>query len=49
MIEIAMIQDGEFLIPERELTKEEKLTISSSFGDGIRTIHYQNDEEDYGS
>lgn len=44
MIKIKLIQVDDFLTPERKLTSEEKLTITSTLFNGINVIYYQGDE-----
>jgi len=44
MIVIKLIDTNGVLSPERELTSEEKLTITSTLFNGINVIYYQGDE-----
>ena len=44
MIVIKLIDNGGFLAPERELTKEERLTVTSTLFNGVDAIYYQGDE-----
>lgn len=44
MIVIKLIDNNGGLIPERELTIEEKQTVTSVLFNGVDVIYYQNDE-----
>lgn len=44
MITIEAILDGDCLRPIRELTDEEKLTVTSALSNGIEFIYFQGDE-----
>ena len=38
------VKVGEFCEPERQLTLEEKLTVTSQLSNGVEFIYYQGDE-----
>lgn len=44
MITIKLVTLDGVLMPERELTQEERKTVTSTLFDGINAIHYQGDE-----
>jgi len=44
MIVVKLVQNIGVLIPERELTEQEKETITSTLFNGIEAIYYQGDE-----
>jgi len=44
MIKIKLVTLGEVLMPERFLTQEENLTITSTLFNGVYAIYYQGDE-----
>lgn len=44
MITIEAIQQEGFIRPERELTEEEKLTVTSALSNGVEYIYYEGDE-----
>jgi hypothetical protein len=44
MIIINAIIEGDFIRPERELTEEEKLTVTSALSNGVEYIYYEGDE-----
>jgi len=44
MITIKLIEDKGGLIPERELTDKEQLTVTSTLFNGVDAIYYQGDE-----
>ncbi len=44
MIIIKAITDGETLKPERELTSDENLSVTSILSNGLYFIYYQGDE-----
>jgi hypothetical protein len=44
MIVINAIIEGEFIRPERELTDEERLVVTSMLSNGVEYIYYEGDE-----
>ena len=44
MITIKLIEESGVLIPERFLTFEERITITSTLFNGVDAIYYQGDE-----
>ena len=44
MIVIKLIESNDSLAPERRLTDEEKLTVTSALFNGVDAIYYQGDE-----
>lgn len=45
MIIIKLIHDGTSYLPERQLSKQEKLTVLLTISDGNNIYHYQEGDE----